>query len=99
MNRAYRIDPPAGSLDLQRFRIFLAAARMAHTAGDRQSAAELAAKALACWPNERGRLPNLPDTPELTVIAYQLAMERHEVRTWLTGLQPDLADAKNSPAT
>jgi len=96
MYRAYQADPPAGTLDLQRFRIFLAAAHMAHTEGDRHSAAELAAKALACWPNGRERLPDLPDTPELTAIAYQLALERHQAQTWLTSLQPDLAGTKSS---
>ena len=51
MYRAYRADPPTGSLDLHRFRSFLLAARMAYSAGDRESAAKLAEKALACWPN------------------------------------------------
>jgi hypothetical protein len=90
MYRAYRIDPPAGSLDLHRFRSFLVAARMAHSAGDRQSAVELTEKALACWPNGHRRLPDLPDTPGLIAIACQLVMQRHKAQTWLTSLQQDL---------
>jgi DNA-binding SARP family transcriptional activator len=88
--RAYRADPPPGSLDLHRFRSFLAAARLAHSAGDRESATELAEKALACWPNGPGPLPDLPDTPRFTAIASQLAAQRHEALTWLTSVQLDL---------
>ena len=89
MYRAYRADPPAGSLDLHRFRSLLVAARMARLAGDRESAAELVEKALACWPNGPGLLPDLPDTPGLMAIASQLAAQRDEAQTWLTSLQPD----------
>ena len=90
MYRAYRADPPASSLDLHRFRSFLAAAQMAHSAGDRESAAGLTEKALACWPNGPRRLPDLPDTPELVAIACQLVVQGHEAQTWLTSLQQDL---------
>jgi hypothetical protein len=90
MYRAYRIDPPTGSLDLHRFRSFLAAARMADSAGDRESAAELTEKALACWPNGPGRFSDLPETPRLMAIAFQLAVQRHKAETWLTSLQLDL---------
>jgi DNA-binding SARP family transcriptional activator len=89
MYRAYRVDPPPGSLDLHRFRSLLVAARMARSAGDRQSAAELAEKALACWPNGPGGLPDLPDTPLLWAIASQLAAQRHKAQTWLASLQQD----------
>jgi hypothetical protein len=90
MHRAYRADPPAGSLDLHRFRSFLVAARMANSAGDRESAAELTEKALTCWTNGRGRLPDLRDTPGLMAIACQLAVQRHKAQTWLASLQVDL---------
>jgi DNA-binding SARP family transcriptional activator len=92
--RAYRADPPAGSLDLHRFRSFLVAARMANSAGDRESAAELAEKALACWPNVPGWLPDLPDTPRLMAIASQLAAQRREAQTWRTSLRQDLGRHK-----
>jgi DNA-binding SARP family transcriptional activator len=89
MYRAYRADPPTGSLDLHRFRSFLAAGRIAHSACDHAPAAELAAKALQCWPNTHDRLPDLPDTPGLRTIACQLAAERHQAQTWLAGFRPD----------
>ena len=60
---------------------------MARSAGDHESAAELTEKALACWPNESQRLPDLPDTPGLTAIAPQLAAQRQAAETWLTSLQ------------
>jgi hypothetical protein len=88
MHRAYRADPPTGSLDLHRFRSFLVAARMANSAGDRESAAELTEKALTCWTNGRGRLPDLRDTPGLMAIACQLAVQRHKAQTWLAGQPP-----------
>jgi DNA-binding SARP family transcriptional activator len=94
LDGAYLANPPHGALDLDRFRKLLADASDALALDDRQEAARLLRRALACWKSPPGSdfLPDLPDTPEVAPQAARLGEERRQAELRLTDLQLELGE-------